>query len=573
MKAIRTYLVSLSFFGFGLYLVGCGAGLYISNRLTFRGFPQDAGYITSTRYIHGSLQSAGLSSVPTVRVSIDGASATEAEIDSSGSVLKWRAALPSRFSNPSRWNIGSVHSAEVSVYGVASTLLSSKTANFRMGSLQDGNGDGYPDLAVGASMADASTVDDGSAFYFPSNRGAFSANAYTRVNDPSEVGQRFALRTHFVGDLNGDGYAEVGISAYQSDTLGTNRGGVYIAYGSASGPGFSSLSRINCSGCTNGTFFGAGLTTGGDLNNDGYDDLVVGTIAGTQSISVFLGNSSGISGLPNQTVNYPAGDATAYFGFSLRILPDVTGDGYPDLLVSALLSDTAGPADAGTAYVFTGTSTGISTTPAVTLFEPTPTANNGFGRVGWLGDVSGDGIDDFFATSIWSGGSGTARIFFGPGSSSLPSSPSASLTHPTLLTNALFGHDGAPIGDINGDGIFDFAFGSPGNNTGTLYKGEVHLYLGQTSGSNFTRHSTIEYPGTDGDSRFGRQVCPIDWDSDGLLDLLVSADYADASIVDAGSVTLIPRTTTGFDTSASSTIAYPGSDSGSIFGNTVCGSN
>jgi hypothetical protein len=533
-----------------------------------------AGYITHTRSLQGSFILRGWQSPLSIRVAIDNAAPTDAVSTQEGQVVRWKVPLPSRFSNPSSWNMGSIHTAQVSVTDSLNRTLYSQSGRFRMGSLQDGNGDGYPDIVVGAWKADVSTTDDGRSFYFQSRNGAFDENNYSSITDPNgETGQTFGVRSHFVGDLNGDGYGDIGFSAHVSDVVGANRGGVFIAYGSSDGPQFQSMARVNCAGCVNATAFGFGLTAGGDINNDGYDDLVVGSLAGSRSLSVFLGGSTGIAPSPDQTISYPTADSGPAFGFSMRILPDVSGDGYPDLLVGSISADDAGPVDSGTSHLYLGSSSGLSIVPSATYFEGVPAAGNRFGRVGWLGDTNGDGIDDYFVSSLFDSTAGLVSIFLGAGIPTPPSAASVSLTHPTGQSSGLFGHDGTSVGDINGDGLSDFALSSPGD-AAISNSGEVHIYLGQNQAvPQFARHLSLGYPRQDTAARFGRQVCPLDLDSDGLLDLVVSADYADIKHTDAGALFLIPRTYSQFDVQSASVINYPGSDSLSTFGQSVCGSN
>jgi hypothetical protein len=557
-----------------VFLTGCGPGLYLSPNVDPRGFPSVSGYITHTRYLSGSFLVRGWPQGISVSVAIDGANSVPAEVSQQSALLKWKAPLPSRLSDASRWNIGSDHTAQVVARDTENRVLYSETGSFRMGTLQDANGDGFPDLVVGAYLANVSTTDDGNSFYYASNGGIFNQNSYSSVSDPNgENGQQFGLRSHFVGDLNGDGFGDIAFSSHGSDLLGTNRGGIYIAYGSTSGPNLLSMTRINCSGCTNGTALGLGIAPGGDINNDGYDDIIAGSSGGSRTISVFLGSSSGVPTTPNQSITYPSGDAVPFFGFSIEIIRDVSGDGYPDVVVGANQADAAGPTNSGAGFLYLGSSTGLSTTPSATYYETVPVAENAFGRVGWLGDINGDSIGDYFVSSIWNNSSGAVNVYFGAGTPTPPSTPSATITHPSGQSGAFFGHAGTSIGDVNGDAIADFAITSPGD-LSVPYSGEVHLYLGQTTSAlPFTKYTSIAYPGSDTSARFGRQVCPMDLDADGLLDLVVSADYADLKHTDAGAVFLIQRTTSGFDTQNPTVLNYPGSDSVSAFGNSLCASN
>ena len=151
----------------------------------------------------------------------------------------------------------------------------------------------------------------------------------------------------------------------------------------------------------------------GDVNGDGYDDLIVGApgfglfdengYAYTGAAFVFFGSASGIqSGAPGATVARIASDHTPYtnnhsaFGTSVAGVGDLNGDGFADVVVGAPYQND-GQQNPGAIYVFLGSATGIVATDAGMAAAKLESGSlNSW--VGWseagAGDVNGDGYDD-----------------------------------------------------------------------------------------------------------------------------------------------------------------------------------
>jgi hypothetical protein len=137
-----------------------------------------------------------------------------------------------------------------------------------------------------------------------------------------------------------------------------------------------------------------------DVNGDGYADLIVGASSQDNPETnegqayVFFGSATGPSLTPDVTLDNPLDQAHGSFGFSVASAGDVNGDGYADLIVGASSQDNP-ETNEGQAYVYFGSATGPSVTPDVTLDNPLDQANGYFGRsVASAGDVNGDGYAD-----------------------------------------------------------------------------------------------------------------------------------------------------------------------------------
>jgi len=164
---------------------------------------------------------------------------------------------------------------------------------------------------------------------------------------------------------------------------------VYVYLGSSSGLVTTPATTIVSPFPGNSNF--GGMVTMGDLNGDGYTDFSGtsgGYVVSTCSIAVFLGSSSGIPATPASTIRDSADGA--WNGFGKTASGDVNGDGYADMIVGVNGYNT----DTGRVYVYRGTATGLSSTPATTLDGPYGTHSNWGIRVASMWDVLAPGHGD-----------------------------------------------------------------------------------------------------------------------------------------------------------------------------------
>ena len=160
-----------------------------------------------------------------------------------------------------------------------------------------------------------------------------------------------------------------------------------------------------------GDLFGWSVASAGDVNKDGFDDLIVGAVINDAS-GFQAGRAYVYSGLNGDTLYVFTGEAAGdRFGHSVASAGDVNNDGFDDLIVGAYLND-AGGSDAGRAYVFSG-----QTGDTLYTFAG-EAAEDRFGySVASAGDVDNDGFDDLIVGAIWNdaGGKdfGRAYVFSG----------------------------------------------------------------------------------------------------------------------------------------------------------------
>ena len=157
-------------------------------------------------------------------------------------------------------------------------------------------------------------------------------------------------------------------------------------------------------------YFGITVATAGDVNGDGYADVVVGAQGYSSSIGrayVYLGTASG---LPTAAATTLTGEAASnLFGGSVAPAGDVNGDGYADVVVGAKGYSTS----TGRVYVYLGSATGLATPAATTLTGEAASDEFG-GSVAPAGDVNGDGYADLVVGARrYSSSTGRAYVYLG----------------------------------------------------------------------------------------------------------------------------------------------------------------
>jgi len=208
--------------------------------------------------------------------------------------------------------------------------------------------------------------------------------------ESDQAGAWFGVSVGTAGDVNGDGYSDVIVGASYYEDFG----GVFVYYGSAKG--LSMSADWTASGLSDYASFGRSVGTAGDVNNDGISDVIVGAY-GENKVYVFHGSDSdaGMSTTADWTADFAdweaSGEAGANFGGSVGTAGDVNGDGISDVIVGAYGENKV--------YVFHGIfhdsdlDAGMSTTADWTTESDQSDARFGIG-VGTAGDVNGDEISD-----------------------------------------------------------------------------------------------------------------------------------------------------------------------------------
>ncbi len=416
----------------------------------------------------------------------------------------------------------------------------------------DVNGDGYSDVIVGAPQYSS----EGRASVYLGSASGLSA-AWTAQSGQSESEQYMSVSA--AGDVNGDGYGDVivGFPLHDNGQLDEGRASVYL--GSASGlPAGAAWMTESDQATAN---HGNSVASGGDVNGDGYSDVVVGAYAYDNGenaegrASVYLGSASGLATGAAWTAE--SDQDSALLGNAVSGAGDVNGDGYSDVIVGADMYDN-GQSDEGRAFVFLGQASGLATSAAWTAeSNQLEAAIFGAMSVSGAGDVNGDGYSDaIVAWGKYDNGQaeeGRAQVYLG---SSTGLSTSAAWSAESDQAGAEFGLPVSSAGDVNGDGYGDVVVGARLYDNGQTDEGRAYVYLG--SGTGLAAGAAWTAEGDQASAFFGRSVASAgDVDGDGYLDVIVGALGYDDDQTDEGRAYVYLGSGTGLSTSAAWTSEVP----------------
>ena len=496
-------------------------------------------------------------------------------------------------------------------------------AGWSVSSAGDVNGDGFDDLIVGAPRGDDGDGDAGEAYVVFGTASGFGTVVTTGTGDtavsrrvldltalPADDGfiiqgdaggDQAGFSVSSAGDVNGDGYDDLIVGAPYGG--GIDAGEAYVVFGRASGFGTIDLTTLSAAdgfviqGDAGGDRAGRSVSSAGDVNGDGFDDLIVGAPYGSDGgpdageAYVVFGKASGFGTIDLTTLSAAdgfiiQGDAAGgWAGFSVSSVGDVNGDGYDDLIVGAPYGD-----DGGEAYVVFGKASGFGTIDLTTLSQ-----TDGFiiqGDVGGdeagfsvssAGDVNGDGFDDLIVGAPYGAdGAGEAYVVFGTasgfGTEVTTGTGADAVSRRVIDLTTLPAADGFIIqgdagadragwsvssaGDVNGDGFDDLIVGAPFGYDGGAFAGEAYVVFGKASGfgtidlSHLPADDGFIIQGDAGSDQAGRSVSSAgDVNHDGYDDLIVGAPFGDDGDASAGEAYVVfggafgtdgaPVTTTG----------------------------
>jgi FG-GAP repeat protein/VCBS repeat protein len=347
----------------------------------------------------------------------------------------------------------------------------------------DVNGDGFSDVIVGAPRHDAGLADEGRAYVYLGSPGGLGASAAWTAQG-SQFSELFGQSVATAGDVNGDFFSDVVVGAPLFDNGQFNEGRASLYLGSPTGLATSPAWTAESDQA--GTFqdptqFGASVAPAGDVDGDGYGDVLVGApgfdAGQTNEGRAFLyhGSSLGLSAGPVWTAE---GDqASARLGHAVAPAGDVNGDGCGDVLVGAPFFD-GGQLDEGRALLFLGSSTGLAASPGWSVEGEQVQAHLG-AALATAGDVNGDAFGDVLVGAPeFDGGSqdeGQVRLYLG---ASAGLATSSSLERNGEQLAAFLGFALATAGDVNGDGYGDWLAGAPGLDAGQADEGRATVRHG-----------------------------------------------------------------------------------------------
>jgi predicted transcriptional regulator len=383
----------------------------------------------------------------------------------------------------------------------------------------DVNGDGLPDILIGASQTNpfSDRWGAGVSYVIYGKAGGYKAPLELASLNPTQgfkiIG---AARVDYsgrsvsgAGDMNGDGLQDILIGAYNARPFGREWAGTsYVIYGKVEGytepldlASFNSTQGFRIVGAAVGDAAGGSVSVAGDVNGDGLQDILIGASGADPSVNGKAGASYVIYGKVggytdpldlaslNSTQGFKIGGAAAgdYSGNSVSGAGDVNGDGIPDILIGASQASPYGRQWAGASYVIYGKVGGYTDSIHLATLNATQgfriDGANGYtrrgvadysgGSVSGAGDVNGDGIQDILIGAdrtdpYGNGWTGTSYVIYGKAGgytdpldlASFNRTQGFKINGAAALDN--FAGSVSAAGDVNGDGFPDILIGAYG---------------------------------------------------------------------------------------------------------------
>ena len=301
---------------------------------------------------------------------------------------------------------------------------------------------------------------------------------------------RFGVSVSNAGDVNNDGYSDVIVGEMGYGSLAY--GSAYIYFGGSSMDNSPDIMMI---GQTSNSQFGYSVSNAGDFNGDDYDDVIVGAFGYNSQAGrayIFFGGQN-MNSIPDVIIDRPI-SSFINFGEKVSDVGDVNDDGFSDVIVesyASVIGDRAG--------IYYGNNYQGNSESIIIQSEP----NYGIISVSGAGDVNGDQIDDVIV-GVTSSIGPLVKIYYG--GSIMNNTPDIILTG--ITSNTDFGKSVSSAGDVNRDGFGDVIIGCAG---------KACVFYGGIAMDNI--EDFLLYGG----NQFGCSVSGMDVNKDGFTDVIVGA--------------------------------------------------
>lgn len=396
-------------------------------------------------------------------------------------------------------------SANASFFGEAASDVSGHSVS----GVGDVNNDSYADFIIGAYNNQEGGIAAGQTYLILGKAAGWAMDTNLSSANASFIGEDASdfsgLSVSGAGDVNNDGYNDFIIGAYGDDDGGATAGQTYLILGRATGWAMDTdLSSANASffGEAAGDISGFSVSGAGDVNNDGYDDFLIGAYGndggGVDAGQTYLifGRATGWAmdtNLSSVNASFFGEDASDNAGYSVSDAGDVNNDGYADFVIGGT-GDEEGGDSTGQTYLILGRATGWAMDTNLSLanasFIGEDVGDHSGHSVSGAGDVNNDNYDDFIigADDNTGGGEGAGQTYFifGRATGSWAMDVDLSLANASFIGEGINDSSGSSIsgaGDVNNDGYTDFIIGADANDAGGDAAGQTYLVLGMATAS------------------------------------------------------------------------------------------
>jgi hypothetical protein len=400
-----------------------------------------------------------------------------------------------------------------------------------LATIGDLTGDGISEVAVGSSLDDTAIAVNAGSVSVLNGR---TRTVICRAVDPAAAASdSLGISVASAGDQNGDGTLDFVAGAYLDDTPTLDAGSAIIF----SGANCALIRKLTDPAGASSDQLGRAVASIPDLTGDGTPEILAGAYlddVGSETDAGSVTVFNGTTGAVLYRAFDPAGATSDQLGAAITVLNDLDADGKSDFAVGSSFDDTGTGTDTGSAVLFSG----ANGTVIRKLVDPTGATSDRFGiSLARVPDMTGDGIDELIAGSYLDdtaqGVDAGSLVLLNPATGAMI----RKLTDPQSVASDQLGRSVDAMRDVTGDGVPDFIAGVIADDVGaTIDAGSAVLFSG--SDGAVVQRFTDAQPGTS--DAFGGAILAVDLDGDKVAEFVIGASTDDlGATLDVGSITLI----------------------------------